>query len=94
MVSSAEDTYIMLDALDECHTRTGPRTEGLLSWIRDLLGSEHKNVHPIATNRPEQDIQPTLSELIAKSIEFLYRMTLPVMISMHIFALGLEREMV
>ena len=34
MVDSLEHTYIVLDALDECSTRSWPRTEGLLSWIR------------------------------------------------------------
>ena len=64
MVDSLEHTYIVLDALDECSTRSGPRTEGLLSWIRELLGSGQKNVHFLATSRPEQDIQSTLSELV------------------------------
>lgn len=64
MVSSVKDTYIVLDALDECYTRTRSSAESLLSWIRDLLRSERNNVHFIATSRPEQDIQSRLSELI------------------------------
>jgi len=64
MIGSSEGVYIVLDALDECQTRTGSHTEGFFAWIKDLLGSRQKNVHLIATSRPEQDIQSTLTELI------------------------------
>ena len=64
MVDSLEHTYIILDALDECSTRAGPRTEGLLSWIRDLLGSGPKNVQFLVTSRPEHDIQSTLTKVV------------------------------
>lgn len=64
MIHSLENVYIVLDALDECHTRKGASTEGLLSWIKNLLGSEQKkNVHLLATSRPEQDITNVLSNL-------------------------------
>jgi Cdc6-like AAA superfamily ATPase len=64
MITLSEGVYIVLDALDECSTRTGSRTEGLLSWIRDLLDSGKKNVHILVTSRPEQDIQSTLKDLV------------------------------
>ena len=66
MVDSLKGVCIVLDALDECQTRTGPRNDGVLSWIRDLLGSGQKNMYLIATSRPEQDIQSALSELISQ----------------------------
>ena len=66
MVDSLEGAYIVLDALDECQTRKGSRNDGLLSWIRDLLGLERNNGHLIATSRPEHDIQSTLSEIIGE----------------------------
>lgn len=56
------DTWIVLDALDECNTRQVTRTYGLLSWIRDLLGSELSNVHLLVTSRPEPDIQAVLND--------------------------------
>lgn len=64
MMGSSEGVCIVLDALDECQTRTGSRTEGLLSWVKDLLGSGQNNVRLIATSRSEQDIQSTLGEMI------------------------------
>ena len=64
MINPLESVYIVLDALDECRTRTGPRIKGLLSWVRDLLRPGQRKVHFLATSRPEQDIQSTLSELV------------------------------
>ncbi|KJK73800.1 hypothetical protein H634G_10906 [Metarhizium anisopliae BRIP 53293] len=62
MVEQIKDVWIILDALDECLTRGGPSTEGLLLWIRDLLTSEQRNVHLLVTSRPEQDINSVVSE--------------------------------
>lgn len=64
IIDSLEDVYIVLDALDECRTRTGSHTEGLLSWIGDLLGSKQRKVHLLVTSRPEQDIQSKLNDLV------------------------------
>ena len=66
MIDSLEDVYIVLDALDECRTRIGPPTEGLLSWIRHLLGLRQRNVHLLVTSRLEQDIQSNLSDIVQK----------------------------
>ncbi|RYP75133.1 hypothetical protein DL771_002594 [Monosporascus sp. 5C6A] len=63
MMEQAKEVWVVLDALDECNTRKGPPTEGLLSWIRDLLNSEQRNVHLLVTSRPEQDIKLGLSDL-------------------------------
>ena len=63
IIEQVKEVWIVLDALDECRTRTGPPTEGLLSWIRDLLESEQRNVHLLVTSRPEQDITLRLSGL-------------------------------
>jgi Cdc6-like AAA superfamily ATPase len=57
MVEQVKEVYVVLDALDECRTRKGPPTEGLLSWIRDLLNSEQRNTHLLVTSRLEQDIK-------------------------------------
>jgi hypothetical protein len=63
MIEQVKEVWVVLDALDECRTRKGPPTEGLLLWIRDLLNSEQRNVHLLVTSRPEQDIKLELSDL-------------------------------
>ena len=62
IIEQVKEVWIVLDALDECRTRKGPPPEGLLSWIRDLLSSEQRNVHLLVTSRPEQDIMSIVSE--------------------------------
>ena len=57
MIEQVKEVWLVLDALDECRTRKGPSTEGLLSWIREVLNSEQRNVHLLVTSRPEQDIK-------------------------------------
>ncbi|KAI9791524.1 MAG: hypothetical protein M1816_003868 [Peltula sp. TS41687] len=57
MVEQVGEVWIVLDALDECHTSKGKRTKGMLSWIRELLSSEKGTVHILMTSRPEQDIE-------------------------------------
>ena len=66
MIDALEGVYIVLDALDECRTRRGSHTEGLLSWIRDLLGSGRRNNHLLVPSRPEQDTQSKLSDLFRR----------------------------
>ena len=62
MIEQVKEVWLVLDALDECSTRRGPSTEGLLSWIREILNSEQRNVHLLVTSRPEQDIKSRISE--------------------------------
>ena len=57
MIEQVKEVWLVLDALDECGTRRGPPTEGLLSWIREVLSSEQRNVHLLVTSRPEHDIE-------------------------------------
>jgi len=62
MIEQVEEVWLVLDALDECCTRKGPPTEGVLSWIREVLNSEQGNVHLLVTSRPEQDIESEVME--------------------------------
>lgn len=62
MIQQVDEVYIILDALDECSTRNGPRAKGLLSWMKDLLSSERGHVHLLVTSRPEEDIKSALNE--------------------------------
>jgi Cdc6-like AAA superfamily ATPase len=57
VIQQVGEVWIVLDALDECLTRKGKRTEGILSWMRDLLSSKERNIHVLMTSRPEQDIE-------------------------------------
>jgi hypothetical protein len=63
MIEQVEEVWVVLDALDECNTRKGFATEGLLTWIRDLVSSEQRNIHLLLTSRPEQDILSGLADL-------------------------------
>ena len=62
MIQQVDEVWIVLDALDECHSRKGTRTEGLLLWMEDLLHSKLRNVHLLATSRQEEDIESSLSK--------------------------------
>lgn len=62
MIEQVKEVWLVVDALDECRTRRGPWTEGLLSWIREVLNSEQRNVHLLITSRPEQDIKSKIME--------------------------------
>ncbi len=61
MIQQTDEVWIVLDALDECRTRKGTETEGLLSWMKGLL-SVSSNAHLLITSRSEQDIESALIE--------------------------------
>jgi Cdc6-like AAA superfamily ATPase len=63
MIEQAGDIWIVLDALDECRTRAGSETQGLLKWIAAFFNSNKRNVHLLVTSRPEPDISSGLSEI-------------------------------
>lgn len=62
MMEQAKEVWIILDALDECSTKGGTSKEGLLSWMKELLNSEKRNVHLLVTSREEQDIESQIKE--------------------------------
>lgn len=66
MIASQESICIVLDALDECSTRAGSHSEGLLSWMEDLMGDKQRGIHLLVTSRPEQDIQSKLNHMVSK----------------------------
>ncbi|KAK2834871.1 hypothetical protein FQN49_006833 [Arthroderma sp. PD_2] len=57
MIERIEEVWVVIDALDECSTREGSPTKGLLSWIKDQLNAEQSNIHFLVTSRPEHDIK-------------------------------------
>ncbi|KAF5521492.1 hypothetical protein CGCA056_v006881 [Colletotrichum aenigma] len=68
MVQQIGEVWIVLDALDECQTRTGPRNEGLLHWIERVLHSPQLNIHLLITSRPEHDIKSALERFVDDQI--------------------------
>jgi hypothetical protein len=62
-------TYIIIDALDECpnNIRTPSAREKVLSFVEDLIESNHPNLSICITSRPEQDITATLNPLTPAS---------------------------
>lgn len=62
MIEQVEEVWIVLDALDECTTRRGSPTEGVVSWIREVVNLEQGNIHLLVTSRPEQDIKSGIME--------------------------------
>lgn len=61
MLEKTTEVWIVIDALDECVTRKGPKDQGVLAWIRNLLASEQGRTHLLVTSRPEGDIQEGFS---------------------------------
>ena len=63
-------TYLIIDALDECPNATGTPSarEKVLSFVEDLVQSNHSNLFICITSRPEQDISSTLNHLTSQSL--------------------------
>jgi len=62
MILQVGEVWIVLDALGECRTRKGTLTEGLLSWIKDVVSSKVTNISLLVTSRQEHDIESAISE--------------------------------
>ena len=58
MTTCLRDTYIILDALDECTER-----EELLTDLENIVSWEDANLHILATSRRETDIEEALTPL-------------------------------
>ncbi len=58
MMTCLRDTYIILDALDECTER-----EELLTDLENFWSWEDANLHVLATSRKETDIEEALTPL-------------------------------
>ncbi len=56
MIQQAGEVWVVLDALDECQTRSEDKPWGLLPWIQCFRNSQ-MNCHILVTSRPEQDIE-------------------------------------
>jgi len=61
--------FLIIDALDECQNDIGTPSarKRVLNILKDLVRSDHPNLHICITSRPEQDIQSSLNPLIPPS---------------------------
>jgi hypothetical protein len=59
MVREFGETYIILDALDECKNR-----EELLEGLGEIVSWELKKLHILVTSRREKDIEQPLESLV------------------------------
>ncbi len=61
--------YLIIDALDECPNITGTPSarEKVLTFVEDLVQTDHSNLFICITSRPEQDISTTLDPLTSQS---------------------------
>jgi hypothetical protein len=70
LIDSLGDIFIVIDALDECpQTADQPERKKLLCHIRNLLNNHSKNLHVLATSRPEIDILSELKSYPALNVE-------------------------
>ncbi|KAF9775766.1 hypothetical protein IL306_006108 [Fusarium sp. DS 682] len=60
-IQASKETYILIDALDECPDHLGERKQ-LLGFIKGLMDLELPNLHVLVTSRREQDIDRALSQ--------------------------------
>ena len=58
MIVTLRDTYIILDALDECDNRND-----LLTSLEQIISWKDVNLHTIVTSRKEYDIEEILASL-------------------------------
>lgn len=70
ILDSLEHVFIVIDALDECPQRADRvERKKLLGFLRALLDNRNKNLHLLATSRPEYDIHSELGSDPALDIE-------------------------
>ncbi|KAJ6028162.1 hypothetical protein N7540_003738 [Penicillium herquei] len=62
------DVFLVLDALDECPTN-GKERPHLLSLLVGLAEVHKKNIHILATSRPEQDIKASMENFPSINLE-------------------------
>jgi hypothetical protein len=69
LIDNFGEVFIVIDALDECPQMVDQRErEKLLNLIRNLLSKHSKNLHILATSRPEPDIHSELKSYLNVNI--------------------------
>jgi hypothetical protein len=65
LINGFNETYIILDALDECEDPVGQKgRKGTLRCLEKVLGWKLDTLHVIITSRPEKDIEDILQPLL------------------------------
>ncbi len=59
MITKCQNTWIILDGLDECETRGQHATNSVMLWVKKLRSSS-RNAHILITSRPEEDIKSSV----------------------------------
>jgi hypothetical protein len=59
MIQDLPQSYIVLDALDECAQRAG-----LMQMLETIVGWKVPNLHLLVTSRRERDIESSLDDLV------------------------------
>ena len=63
MLGGFQQTFIILDALDECKEK-----KELLGLLESIIGWKVENLHILATSRREKDIEETLEPLVTGQV--------------------------
>ncbi len=63
MIRQTGEVWIVLDALDECPIKDRQREE-LLEWVHNLH-TGYRNIHLLATSRPEHDIHYAITQYLS-----------------------------
>ena len=65
LICGLNETFIILDALDECEDATGRKDRtGTLQCIQEILGWRLGTLHFMVTSRPEKEIEDFLQPLL------------------------------
>lgn len=62
IIAKCDDVWIIFDGLDECERRV-QHTDSVMPWIKTL---RLRNVHMLATSRPEEDIKSHLKTWVTE----------------------------
>lgn len=70
MLKELGQTYIIVDALDECPTISGTPSarEQVLDLVTDLVSLKNPNLRLCVTSRPEADVSKVLQPLVSHSV--------------------------
>jgi ankyrin repeat domain-containing protein 50 len=62
VVKGKRQTYVIIDALDECSTQLGEQSR-LVKFVKEMVNMRLSNLHVLATSRRNREIENALSQL-------------------------------
>ncbi|EQB52672.1 hypothetical protein CGLO_07683 [Colletotrichum gloeosporioides Cg-14] len=62
ILNQSDETWVIIDALDECTTRDGSYVDGILSFIKQLKQDTVGSTHILVTSRSVEDIERSFTE--------------------------------